>query len=55
MDIKERFYANLNLIREETEQMDEVADGKLFRKSAKMIKTSNLDQNRKRNKNNRQD
>jgi hypothetical protein len=36
MDIKERFYANLNMIREETEQLDEAGLGmKRFKKAFK--------------------
>ena len=31
MDIKERFYANLNMIREEAEQLDEISKEKLGR------------------------
>lgn len=54
MDIKERFYANLNMIREEAEQLDEADKMKLPKgygkilpkkdaKNRKVLKKSNMD------------
>ena len=54
MDIKEKFYANLNMIREEAEQLDETDKMKLPKgygkilpkddvKNRKVLKKSNMD------------